>query len=151
MSHNLDSSKSRLIMLQGSFIGCMAREIGHVLLVSLPLSSYTVTKRDFSECWCKTDPWEKVKQMGLRKASLGYPNVYSIGTHTHTHKHFGFSACIERKLHTLQMCTVCLWKEANCLHLLLAKHCSKPHHFPSKKYSFCSSLLSQQMEYAVTF
>ena len=31
------------------------------------------------------------------------------------------------------MCTVCLWKEANCLHVLLAKHCSKPHHFPSKK------------------
>ena len=67
MSHNLDSSKSRLIMLQGSFIGCMAREIGHVLLVSLPLSSYTVTKRDFSECWCKTDPQENVKQMELWK------------------------------------------------------------------------------------
>ena len=52
---------------------------------------------------------------------------------THTHKHFGFSACMERKLQTLFMCTVCLWKEANYLHLLLAKHFSKPHHFPSKK------------------
>ena len=65
--------------------------------------------------------------------SLGYPNVCSIGTHTHTHKHFGFYACMEGKLHTLLMCTVCLWKEANCLHVLPAKHCSKPHHFPSKK------------------
>ena len=64
---------------------------------------------------------------------VGYPNVDSIGTHTHTHKQFGFSACIERKLHTLFMCTVCLWREANCLHVLLAKHCGKPHHFPSKK------------------
>ena len=31
------------------------------------------------------------------------------------------------------MCTVYLWMEANCLHVLLAKHCGKPHHFPSKK------------------
>ena len=68
--------------------------------------------------------------LGIR---VGYPNVYSIGTHTHTHKHFGFSACMERKLHTLLMCTVCLWKEANSLHVLLAKHCRKPKHFPSKK------------------
>ena len=29
-----------------------------------------------------------------RSSSLGYPNVYSIATHTHTHKHFGFSACM---------------------------------------------------------
>ena len=87
----------------------------------------------------------------LLSTSVGYPNVCSIGTHTHTHKHFGFSACMERKLHTLFMCTVCLWKEANCLHVLPAKHSGKPHHFPSKKYSFCSSLLSQQMEYAGTF
>ena len=40
---------------------------------------------------------------------------------------------MERKLHTLLMCTVCLWKEANSLHVLLVKHCGKPHHFPSKK------------------
>ena len=65
---------------------------------------------------------------------VGYPNLYSIGTHTHTHKHFGFSACMERKLHTLLMCTVCLWKEASCLHLLLAKHCGRPHHFSSKNF-----------------
>ena len=66
------------------------------------------------------------------RSRVGYPNVYSIGTHTQTHKHFGFSTYMERKLHTLLMCAVCLWKEANSLHVLLAKHCGKPLHFPSK-------------------
>ena len=74
----------------------------------------------------KKEKKKKKKNKGYVSDRVGYPNVYSIGTHTHTHKHFGFSACMERKLHTLLMCTVCLWKEANCLHLLLAKHCSKP-------------------------
>ena len=57
---------------------------------------FTQSTRD--TCWNK---WYAMKLKGTEFCRVGYPNLYSIGTHTHTHKHFGFSACMKRKLHTL--------------------------------------------------